>query len=133
MLMFKDIDCLQGHMVRLRVSIAAAAMLALAATAAAAAETIGVIKRSQGDVVLLRGADEIAVKPGMQIERGDRLITGESGYASISMRRAASLSVGANSAVPLDRYAAEAAPVVRRVPPGILQSLASFFAVNRQR
>lgn len=120
-------------MVKPRVTIAAAAILAIAATTAAAAETIGVIKRSQGHVVLVRGADEIAVRPGTEIQRGDRLITGENGYASISMRRAASLSVGANSAVPLDRYAFEAAPVVRRVPPGILQGLASFFAVNRQR
>ena len=83
--------------------------------------------------MIQRGTLEMAAKPGTVIERGDRLVTGEDGYASISMRRAASLSVGANSAVPLDRYAAEAAPVVRRPPHGILQSLASFFAVNRQR
>lgn len=108
-------------------------MLAFAATAAVAQETIGVIKRSHGHVVIQRGTLEMTAKPGTEIERGDRLITGDGGYASISMRRAASLSVGENSAVPLDRYAAEAAPVVRRPPPGILQSLASFLAVNRQR
>lgn len=118
---------------RRRVRIAAAALLTLAATAVMAEDTIGVIKRSHGQVVLERGARQMPAKAGTEIERGDRLITGENGYASVSMRRAASLSVGANSAVPLDRYAADAAPVVRQPPPGILQSLATFFAVNRQR
>ena len=91
------------------------------------------VKRSYGHVVLERGAEQIVPKAGTQIMQGDRLITGEDGYASISMRRAASVSVGANSAVPLDRYAADTAPVVRKPAPRILQSLASFFAVNRQR
>ena len=118
---------------KVEVMIAAAVMLALGATAAVAEETIGVIKRTQGQVVLERGTVQMTARPGTEIERGDRLITGEDGYASISMKRAASLSVGAKSAVPLDRYAADAPPVVRRPPPGILQSLASFLAVNRQR
>lgn len=118
---------------KLKLTIAGAAIVALAATAAVAEETIGVIKRTHGHVVLERGTVQITAKPGIEIERGDRLITGGDGYASISMKRAASLSVGANSAVPLDRYAADAAPIVRRPPPGILQSLASFLAVNRQR
>lgn len=118
---------------RRKVMIAAAAVLVLSATASVAEEAIGVIKRSHGQVVIQRGTLEMTAKSGTEIQRGDRLITGGDGYASISMKRAASLSVGANSAVPLDRYAADAAPIVRRPPPGILQSLASFLAVNRQR
>jgi hypothetical protein len=113
--------------------VAAATVLAVAATTSLADEAIGVIKRSYGVVVLERGTDQIVPRAGTEILRGDRLITGENGYASISMRRAASVSVGANSAVPLDRYAADAEPIVRKPAPGILQSLASFFAVNRQR
>ena len=113
--------------------VAAATVLALAATTSLAEESIGVIKRSYGHVVLERGTDQIVPKAGTAVLKGDRLITGENGYASISMRRAASVSVGANSAVPLDRYAADTAPVVHKQPPRILQSLASFFAVNRQR
>lgn len=113
--------------------VAAATVLALAATASLAEESIGVIKRSYGHVVLERGTDQIVPKAGTEVLKGDRLITGENGYASISMRRAASVSVGANSAVPLDRYAADTAPVVRKPAPRVLQGLASFFAVNRQR
>ena len=116
-----------------KVMIAAAAMLALTATAAVADETIGVIKRTHGHVVLERGTVEITARRGTEIQPGDRLITGEDGYASINMKRTGSVTVGANSAVPLDRYAADAAPVVPRPPPSILQSLASFLAVNRQR
>ena len=116
-----------------KVTCAAAVALALAATTSLAHVTIGVIKRSYGHVVLERGTHQIVPRAGTEILRGDRLITGDNGYASISMRRAASVSVGANSAVPLDRYAADAAPVVSKPAPRILQSLASFFAVNRQR
>jgi hypothetical protein len=49
------------------------------------------------------------------------------------MRRAAPLSVGPENDLTLDRYAADERPVVKRPAPAILQGLASFFAVNRQR
>jgi len=116
-----------------KVTIAFAAMLAFAASATLAEDTIGVIKRSQGHVVVERGATRILSRPGVELQRGDRLVTGPDGHATLSMRHTASLSVGANSVVPLDRYAAEEKPLAETPAPGILQSLMSFFAVNRQR
>ena len=108
------------------------AVAALVATSALAQETIGVVKRSKGQVAIEREGMQIAPKPGTEVLRGDRLVTGPDGHASVSMRRAAAISVGPHTEVALDRYAAEDTTASRPAP-RILQSLASFFAVNRQR
>ena len=118
---------------RSKLSIAFTAALALTATCALAQEPIGVVKRSQGHVVIERAGVPIAPKHGTEVHRGDRLVTGADGYASINMRRAAAISVGPHTEVALDRFAAEDKPVATRTAPRILQSLASFLAVNRQR
>lgn len=118
---------------RLEVTFAAGAILALLASAALAEEAIGTVKRSHGQVVIERGEERIVPRAGTVLQRGDRLLTGPNGYVTVSMSRAASLSVGANSAVPLDRYAFDPDTTVSKPAPGILQSLASFLAVNRQR
>ncbi len=116
---------------KLRIVFAGA--LALTSVCAYAQEAIGVVKRSQGHVVIERAGVPITPEPGTVVHRGDRLVTGADGYTSISMRRAASISVGPHTAVALDRYAAEDKPIAARPAPSILQSLASFLAVNRQR
>lgn len=118
---------------KLKLRNAFAAALALTATCALAQEPIGVVKRSQGHVVIERAGVPIAPQHGTEVHRGDRLVTGADGSATISMRRAASISVGPHTAVALDRFAAEDKPIAERPAPRILQSLASFFAVNRQR
>ena len=108
------------------------AVAALVATSALAQETIGVVKRSKGEVAIERAGMQIAPKPGTEVLRGDHLVTGPDGYASLSMSRAAAISVGPSTEVALDHYAAENS-TASRLAPRILQSLASFFAVNRQR
>ena len=114
-------------------TLTAATVLALLPFAALAEEVIGVVKRAHGTVQLERAGMKATAAPGTEIQRGDRLITGSDGYASVSMRRAAPLTVGPQNEVTLDRFAAEERPTVKRAPPPILQGLASFFAVNRQR
>jgi hypothetical protein len=49
------------------------------------------------------------------------------------MRRTAPLTLGPGNDMPVDRYAADEMPAVTKAPPPILQGLASYFAVNRQR
>jgi hypothetical protein len=119
--------------VKSKLSIVFAGALALTSVCGYAQEAIGVVKRSQGHVVIERAGVPIAPKHGTEVHRGDRLVTGADGYASINMRRAASISVGPHIEVALDRFAAEDKPIAARPAPRILQSLASFLAVNRQR
>ena len=114
-------------------SLVLASLLALLCTTAYAEEVIGVVKRVKGPVAIERAGLTQNAAPGAEVHRGDRVITGREGYASIAMRRAAPLSVGPENDLTLDRYAADERPVVKRPAPAILQGLASFFAVNRQR
>lgn len=114
-------------------NVTVAAILAVFGSAALAQDAIGVVKRSHGEVSIDRGGVQLPSTPGLEIQRGDRLITGADGYASISMHRAASVSIGPGTAVALDRYAAEDLPVAQKPAPRILQGLASFLAVNKKR
>jgi hypothetical protein len=118
---------------RTALSMTVATVLAMLAASAIAQQTIGVIKRSSGQVALERSGVQVAPAPGAEVFRGDRVITGRDGYVNISMRRAAPITVGPESNVALDRFAADAQPVVKRPAPAILQGLASFLAVNRQQ
>jgi hypothetical protein len=99
----------------------------------ALADPVGVVKRANGHVTIERSGAQVRALPGTELQRGDRVITGEDGYASVTMRRTAPLTIGPGNDVAVDRYAADAAPVVKRPAPAILQGLASFLAVNRQR
>lgn len=114
-------------------NITATGVLVLFATAALAQDDIGVVNRSRGEVIIERGGVQVTPASGQAVQRGDRLITGADGYASISMHRAASVSIGPDTAVALDRYAAEDAPLAQKPAPRILQGLASFLAVNKKR
>jgi hypothetical protein len=116
----------------LTVTVTLATALTFFATSAFA-DAIGVVKRAKGHVTIERSGVQVQAQPGVELQRGDRIITGQDGYATVSMRRTAPLTVGPRNDVALDRYAADAAPVVKRPAPAILQSLASFLAVNRQR
>src|SRR5690242_14999553 len=98
-----------------------------------AAEPIGVVKRSQGDVRIERNGEHVKGVRGSLLYHGDRVITGQNGYASVTMRRAAPLTLAPGNDIPVDRYAADEIPSVTKAPPPILQGLASYFAVNRQR
>jgi hypothetical protein len=114
-------------------AFALATIFALLCTTTYADEVIGVVKRVKGPVAIERGGVTTNAAPGAEVQRGDRVITGHEGFASIAMRRTAPLTVGPQNDLTLDRYAADERPVVKRPAPPILQGLASFFAVNRQR
>src|SRR5688500_8543973 len=107
--------------------------LAFMTSVALADDPIGVIKRPKGEVRIERAGEHIPASNGTLVHRGDRLITGANGHATVTMRRAAPLTLGPGNDVALDRFAAEEHPTVKRPAPPILQGLASFFAVNRQR
>jgi hypothetical protein len=51
----------------------------------------------------------------------------------VEMRGAAPVAIGPETDVALDRFAADEKRVVSRSAPRLLQSLASYFALNRQR
>ena len=110
----------------------ASAFLLLAGTARAE-DPIGVVKRAKGEVRIERAGVHIPAARGTLIQPGDRVITGPNGSASIALRRAAPVSVGPSVDMALDRFAAEERPLVKREAPAILQGLASYLAVNRQR
>ena len=110
-----------------------AGVLAMAGGTAFAEEPIGVVKRAKGDVRIERSGEHLPASKGSLIQRGDRVITGADGYASVTMRRAAPITLGPGNDVALDRFAGDEGPTVTRPAPPILQGLASFFAVNRQR
>jgi hypothetical protein len=102
-------------------------------TASAMAEdTIGVVKRSKGYALVERQGMSMMLQAGTHLLRGDRVVTGADGYINIHMLRAAPLSVGPNASVALNRYAALPTVVSRPAPP-LLQGLASFLGINRQR
>jgi hypothetical protein len=109
-----------------------AIVLALLATSAIAQDSVGVVKRAQGSVVIDRDGAQLTPKPGTELLRGDRLITGPDGHANLKLYTAGSLSIGPDTAVAPDRYIPDSRKV-KRPAPAILQSLASFLAVNRQR
>jgi hypothetical protein len=105
---------------------------ALFAASAFAQEPLGIVKRTQGHVMLDRGGLQTPPQPGTPVLRGDRLITGPDGHVSIKLHTAGSLSAGPDTVVAPERYVPDRQAVVKP-PPAILQGLASFLAVNRQR
>jgi hypothetical protein len=121
------------RLVKIIAKVAVAAALGLMTVSSMAEEVIGVIKSSKGQVVVERAGAQFSAVRGSEVLKGDRVITGADGVATIAMRRAAPVNIGPENDVFVDRFAAGEIPLVKRPPPAILQSLASFLAVNRQR
>jgi hypothetical protein len=115
---------------KLKLTVIAASLLITAP--AIAEDTIGVVKRSKGHALVERGGVPLAIAPGTQLLRGDRVVTGADGHINIHMLRAAPLIVGPHASIALNRYAAAPVIVSRPAPP-LLQGLASFLGINRQR
>jgi hypothetical protein len=113
--------------------VALAALLVLTATCVAAQDVIGVVKRSKGDVAIERAGVRMQAAKGVELYRGDHLITSKDGYAYVEMRGATPVAVGPETDVALDRFAGNPNRVANRSAPRLLQSLASYFALNRQR
>ena len=113
--------------------VAVAALLMLAATAVAAQDVIGLVKRTKGDVTIDRQGVRVRAGKGTELYRGDHLITSKDGYAYVEMRGASPLAIGPETDVLLDRFASDEKRTVSRSAPRLLQSLASYLALNRQR
>jgi hypothetical protein len=79
--------------------------LTLFALPALADEYAGVIKTSKGTANVDRAGKQITLAPGVQLHKGDRIITGNNGYVGITMRDDTLLTLGPGSALSLDGYA----------------------------
>src|SRR5688572_23075206 len=102
-------------------------MFALLATFALAAdEPIGVVKRSAGQVTIERSGAQLPALPGFEVQRGDRLLTGPDGYASIGLRGTAPVSVGPDADVDLSRFVRDQRPIVQRFMDPLIAGVASF-------
>ncbi|MGZ5147942.1 MAG: FecR domain-containing protein, partial [Burkholderiales bacterium] len=84
-----------------------ATVLALLA-GSAAAEYAGIVKTSKGAALVRRAGIEIALTPGVQVNPGDRIVTGIDGYVGITMRDDTLLTLGPSSALNLDSYGFDA-------------------------
>jgi hypothetical protein len=107
--------------------------LALGAATALAEDTVGVVKRAKGDVMIERAGQTIKAEKGTPLQHGDHLTTGKGAYAYVDMHAAAPLAIGPDTTVAVDRFAGSNTHLTRRSAPRLLQSLASYLALNRQR
>ena len=85
------------------IKILFAAALALCA-GSAAAEYAGVVKTAKGTATVDRAGTQIVLAPGVELNEGDRVITGADGYVGITMRDDTLLTLGPGSALKLDAY-----------------------------
>lgn len=84
--------------------LVAAAAIASLATSPAWAE-IARVKSSVGAAAIERGAARLPAKPGLQLNPGDRLVTGKDGRISLSFIDNTRFSVGPNSRVSVSEFA----------------------------
>jgi hypothetical protein len=118
---------------KILMGLAVAAALALLAASAHAQQSIGVVKRSKGEVLVQRAGAQLPVAKGTELQRGDRLLTGRDGYAYIDIHGAAPIAIGPETSVGLDRFVPDEKRVTSRSAPRLLQGLASFLALSRHR
>ena len=79
--------------------------LAVAALSAAAQEYAGVVKTTRGTTSIERSGKPVAVTAGVQLQQGDRIVTGSNGYLGVTMRDDTLLTLGPGTTVTLDKYA----------------------------
>lgn len=72
---------------------------------AAAAQLAGVVKIVKGDVAIERAEEKPTAAPGVQVQVGDRIVTGRDGSIGITLRDNTLLSAGPNSTVVLEKFA----------------------------
>ena len=78
--------------------------LALGAVPALAQEYAGVVKTTKGAASVERAGKNISAAPGVQLQQGDRIVTGNNGYVGITMRDDTLLTLGPGSSMSLDGY-----------------------------
>jgi hypothetical protein len=87
----------------LRRIVAVAAIGSLAVSPASA--EIARVKNSVGAAAIERGTARVPAKPGLQLNPGDRLVTGKDGRISLSFIDNTRFSVGPNSRVSVSEFA----------------------------
>ena len=65
---------------------------------------IGRVKKVSGDAYIERAGTKIKAAPGLTLEPGDVLVTGESGRMSVTFIDNSRFSAGPNSRVSVDRF-----------------------------
>lgn len=79
--------------------------LALAGTAeAGAAEVIGLVKTSNGAASIERNGQKLAAAAGTKLYQSDQIVTGADGAIGMTFIDNSRLSLGANSALALERF-----------------------------
>src|SRR4051812_20043242 len=68
------------------------------------AEYAGVVKTTKGSVFVERAGTQVPVSPGVQLNQGDRIVTGSTGYVGITMRDDTLLTLGPGSAMNLEAF-----------------------------
>ena len=87
-------------MLRKMVAVAAFASLALSPASAEIAR----VKTSVGAAAIERGTARVPAKPGLQLNPGDRLVTGKDGRISLSFIDNTRFSVGPNSRIAVNEF-----------------------------
>jgi hypothetical protein len=67
----------------------------------------GTFKAAEGDVAVIRARVRSRPVPGTALDEGDRIVTGESGSAVVTLRDGTVLTVGPNAVVDLSRFSFE--------------------------
>jgi len=94
---------------------------------AVADDVVGIVKRSHGAVTIERGDTQSPATPGVELYRGDRVVTDADAYAELRLRGAPPLRVGPEATVAVDRFAAADERGKQRPPLGLFEGLASLF------
>jgi hypothetical protein len=110
-----------------------ALVVAMLAVSAHAQDSIGVVKRSKGEVLIERGGQQLPAPKGTVLLRGDRVLTGRDAYAYIEVPGATAVAIGPETKVSVDRYVPGERRVTYRSTPRLLQGLASYLVVSRHR
>ena len=77
----------------------------LLGTAACAADDAGVVKTSQGQVLIVRDGASLPAAVGSVVRQGDLLRTGEGASAGVMLKDDTRVALGPNSQVALDQFA----------------------------
>ena len=86
-------------------SITLALTLSLPCLYAMASNEAGVVKISQGEVMIEREQQQRPAPVGTRIYSSDRVVTGSNGAVGITLRDNTLLSAGPNSAIDLNKFA----------------------------
>jgi hypothetical protein len=85
--------------------VAATLMISVLCPPACAADDAGVVKTSQGKVLIVRDGESLPAAVGSIVRQGDILRTAEGASAGVMLKDDTRVALGANSQVALDQFA----------------------------